>query len=349
MLRSGGGLRARERQQPPRPRARQPQAKVVAPARQHRQRDGALRACRHGRQRVPHAVGVILHRRRDTCARVRLQPQLHAQQALAVRAAADEIARLQHALQLRRAARAEAPDAARILRVERAVVPGEPGCVKCVLAAPQAAARVVYEQVPGVLRIVRREIPARTVRARRAGRERAPERVADAHRPSAGGARRPGGGEVVERLRRRHERAAGVFLRAECRRGDELEVVRLRAVEPPEPVRLEKHHAAARRRAAGKVARRADVYAPCRRGDRAVFVRLVPVPAQRVAELRAPDGVLRAGPDAVGVCACVQRHGHAPRDRDVLDRSDGRERVGVEHEHRARDGADDVGAVVLQV
>ena len=122
----------------------------------------------------------------------------------------------------------------------------------------------------------------------------------------------------------------------------------LRAVEPPEPVRLEKHHAAARRRAAGKVARRADVHAPCRRGDCAVFVRLVPVPAQRVAELRAPDGVLRAGPDAVGVCACVQRHGHAPRDRDVLDRSDGRERVGVEHEHRARDGADDVGAVVLR-
>ena len=130
MLRSGGGLRARERQQPPRPRARQPQAKVVAPAWQHRQRDGALRARRHGRERVPHAVGVVLHRRRHACARVRLQPQLHAQQTLAVRAAADEIARFEHALQLCRAAGAEAPDAAGVLRIERTAAAGKPARVE---------------------------------------------------------------------------------------------------------------------------------------------------------------------------------------------------------------------------
>ena len=221
--------------------------------------------------------------------------------------------------------------------------------MKIVLAAPQAAARVVCEQVPGAFLVPRREIPARAVRARRPVRERAPERVANARRPSARRARRPDGGEVIERLRRRHERAAGALLRAERGRGHELEVVRPRAVEPPEPLRLEEHHAAACRRAAGKIARRADVHAPRRRGDGAVFVRLVPEPAQRVAQLCAPHGVVRARPEPVAVAARVLRIGQPPRDRHAAERARAHERVRVEDQLRAVDAAQDVRAVVARV
>ena len=180
-------------------------------------------------------------------------------------------------------------------------------------------------------------------------RERAPERVADAYRPSARRARRADGGEVVERLRRRHERAAGVLLRAERGRGHELEVCRPRAVEPPEPAGLEKHHAASCRRAAGKIPRRADVHAPRSRSDRAVFVRLIPEPAQRIAELCAPHAVVCACPEPVAVAARVLRIGHAPRDRDAVDCARAHECVRVKAQPRPVDAAQNVRAVVAHV